>query len=172
MNVLGMSYGHECPDCDPDGKHLVCIDFPGHNAMPFEKPEFGPTREVLRMAAKLAKRAAVLRRPFQDGDVVVVLPERYATRERPRLGQIVRLCDPGYLPFFRSYEVRLSDDHVESLCEDRLRGIFKAACDLAPGEVLLLTLNNSTVSVRCPKQDRLLLYVEGSLRSAREPCGS
>ena len=55
MNVLGMSYNHWCPICDPEGKHYTMQTHTRCGRMPFSNPRFGPSIDVIRAGANLAK---------------------------------------------------------------------------------------------------------------------
>lgn len=55
MNVLGMSYNHWCPVCDPEGKKYVMHSMHGHGRIPFDHPVFGPSIDTIREGSRLAK---------------------------------------------------------------------------------------------------------------------
>lgn len=54
MNVLGMSYNHWCPLCDPDGEKKVCHSMSSHRQMSFDYPVFGPSIDTIREGYSLA----------------------------------------------------------------------------------------------------------------------
>jgi len=54
MNVLGMSYWHRCPDCDPDGERHEMHSMHDRGMMPFDEPRFGPTLATIRAGGELA----------------------------------------------------------------------------------------------------------------------
>jgi len=53
MNVRGYSYGHVCPDCDPNDKihHMTGHSHIGSKV--HEHPKFGPDRETIISATAL-----------------------------------------------------------------------------------------------------------------------
>lgn len=48
MNVLGMSYNHWCPLCDPEEKEHVFQCMSHHRRVPFDYPVFGPSIDTIR----------------------------------------------------------------------------------------------------------------------------
>lgn len=55
MNVLGMSYNHWCPLCDPDGKEYVMCIMDGWYRMPYDRPAFGPSMHIIHEGIRIAE---------------------------------------------------------------------------------------------------------------------
>ena len=70
MNVLGMSYDHKCPVCDPEGKHYQMNSLHHEGRLPFERPKFGPSMATVRAGSCLARKINESRREFAVGDRV------------------------------------------------------------------------------------------------------
>jgi len=71
MNVMGMSYDHKCPDCDPDHKHYAMMSMHDHGWMPFEKPKFGPTKATILQGGRLAMELSEDKRTYAVGTRVM-----------------------------------------------------------------------------------------------------
>ena len=71
MNVLGMSYNHWCPLCDPEGKEHVYSSMSRYGLMPFDYPVFGPSIDTIRAGVRLAdtRRKERDRRTVRNDDV-------------------------------------------------------------------------------------------------------
>lgn len=72
MNVLGMSYGHRCPDCDPDREHRSMISLCGHGCVPFDEPRFGPTRATISRGGGRAMEISESKREYAIGTRVML----------------------------------------------------------------------------------------------------
>lgn len=54
MNVLGMSYDHWCPLCDPNREKSACVSMSHNRQRSFDYPVFGPSIDTIREGGRLA----------------------------------------------------------------------------------------------------------------------
>ena len=122
MNVLGMSYDHRCPDCDPDGKHHSMCSMHHEGRFPFEQPEFGPSMETIRAGGCLATEISESQREFVVGDRVLYQdPWPYRGSERHSAVVVGFDLEFSY-PGMRAYDVRF-ECGATKMCYERQLGL-------------------------------------------------
>lgn len=77
MNVSGMSYGHRCPMCDPEGKRYAIQMMHSMYLIPHEHPRFGPTLETIHAGRTLAGEIHESRRVYPIGTRVMAHDYHY-----------------------------------------------------------------------------------------------
>lgn len=105
MNVMGMSYGHRCPDCDPEEKHYIMHAMHNVGKMPFENPKFGPTRIIIQAGSRRAKEISESRRKYPIGTLVMLHEYWYGRACPVETGAVVGWVVEDSYPGMRYYQV-------------------------------------------------------------------
>jgi len=108
MNVMGMSYGHRCPDCDPDGERHEMHSMHDCGMMPFDEPRFGPSAATIRAGGRLADEISESKREYAVGTRVMLHDYWYGHGHRDypvETGTIVEWDVEGSYPGMRYYRV-------------------------------------------------------------------
>lgn len=108
MNVMCMSYGHKCPDCDPDSKHYAMTSMHNNGRIPFKKPKFGPTEATLLQGGRLAMELSEDKRLYAVGTRVMTHGYwyRYGRSDHPiETGTVAEWAVEESYPGLRYYRV-------------------------------------------------------------------
>ena len=118
INILRGGAGWFCPQCE--GFNVQC--FSG-GPMPWDYPDFGPTRRTIYAGHELATLATRLRRKYMDEQEVLANMKAYPFRLSEadwRPGRIVKMRDDCHHDM-RWYTVRLQDGRETMVYEEDIR---------------------------------------------------
>ncbi len=119
MNVLGGSYDHKCPSCDPDGNHHY-MNSNRHGMWFFNEPRYGPTAAMIRNGYARAMEISESERMYAVGEQVMLRRWNFGPWPHVKVGIIVKWNVSDSYPGSRRYQVKVYGCKEESALESDL----------------------------------------------------
>ncbi len=145
MNVMGISYDHKCPKCDPNKKHYARNLLHSMGRMPHDNPTFGPTRKTILEGGELAMEISESKRLFSAEQKVMTQEQQGSYRGPIRTGVVSKLEKSSW-PGMRWYRVDIEEQSKHTY-EEEIAPFRK----FADGEGVLVKHNNDWIPANIVK---------------------